>query len=148
MIAFIGSISCLTFNFLIYYLQCSAELNYDFWDSLSITTSDFTAQVTFNDAVWKNWKRQARKDGVKLEKFKAYFQESIERQVNDLPKVSSINERDSEEMIRVSSIFFAYNNSDLIKALMDRGQKLSVGKYHENAKLEANILEMIELNED
>lgn len=83
-----------------------------------------------------------------MDKFKAYFQESIERQVNDLPKVSSTNERDSEEMIRVSSIFFAYNNSDLIKALIKRGENLSVGKYHENAKLEANILEMIELNED
>ena len=31
-----------------------------------------------------------------------------------------------------------------MKALFDRGQKLSVGKYHENATLEANILDMIE----
>lgn len=31
-----------------------------------------------------------------------------------------------------------------MKALMDRGQKLSVGKYHENATLEENIIDMIE----
>ena len=29
---------------------------------------------------------------------------------------------------------------------MDRGQKLSVGKYFENATLESNILDMIEKN--
>lgn len=79
LIAFIGTMSCLIFNFLIYYLQCSAELNFDFWDSLTITTSDFTCQITINEAVWQSWKQQARKDGVKLDKFKTYLQEEIEK---------------------------------------------------------------------
>ena len=86
-IALIGALSCLYFMYLIYYLQCSAELNFDYWDCMTITTSDFTCQVTFPQAVWLSWKEKVRREkgAFNVDDFKAHFQAEVEKQVNELP---------------------------------------------------------------
>ena len=141
-IALIGSISCLFFTYLIYYLKCSAELNYDFWDSLTITISDFTCQVKFPEAVWLNWIEKVKNEKISRDGFKEYFQNEIERQVNDLPFTSK------DITVRVSSIFLAYDNQDLLLALTERGKMLSSGKIDENSRMEERITGMIETNEE
>lgn len=105
-IALIGCLSCLYFIYLIYYLQCSAELNFDYWDCMTITTSDFTCQVTFPEAVWLSWKDKVRKEKAlfRIDDFKDHFQAEIERQVNELPVTTKACD------IRVSSIHLAYDN--------------------------------------
>jgi len=61
--------------------------------------------------------------------------------VQELPHVLKGNE-DTE--IKIAAIFFAYDNSELLLALDDRGTKLSNGQFKQNLVIENKIKKLIE----
>lgn len=92
--------------------------------------------------MWLNWLEKVKAEKIPKDSFKEYFQSEIERQVNDLPFTSK------DITVRVSSIFLAYDNQDLLLALTERGNMLSNGKIDENKCMEEKITGMIEANEE
>lgn len=73
---------------------------------MTITTSDFTCQVTFPEAVWLSWKEKVRREKASfgIDDFKAHFEAEFERQVNELPVTTRACK------IRISAIHLAYDN--------------------------------------
>lgn len=49
-----------------------------------------------------------------------------------------------DKEIKIAAIFFAYDNSELLLALDDRGTKLSNGQFQKNIIIENKIKKLIE----
>ena len=76
-------------------------------------------------------------------RFKEYFQEKMQRQINELPSVFS----DGQEP-EIACVYFAYNNAKLISALKKRGDSLTNGKISKLLKDEDYINKLCEDHSD
>jgi hypothetical protein len=75
----------------------------------TITAADFTIMVELPEIIWRKWNRRNIKES---KSFKEYFQEKMQKQINKLPRVFSDSQAPD-----IACVYFAYNNSSLIKAL-------------------------------
>jgi hypothetical protein len=77
LVAFLGMTMCLSYSYLIYYLRRASELNFKKWDVSSVTTADFTVQVTIREEIWKCWKDAEASGNPPARTFKEYIKKSM-----------------------------------------------------------------------
>jgi len=135
-----GIICCLMFSFLVYFLRKAAVLNYKLWDISTVTTADFTVQVTFSDKMWPKWKEHIAANKNPKCSFKEYFREELLRQLNTVECALKGHDHDP---IDIATIFFAYPNNELINLLNKRGDTIFKNSANSMKKC-ANIEEKIE----
>lgn len=86
----------------------TSKLDYVIIDSKTVTSSDFTVKITFNDSLWDKWLLTSR-----IIDFKEFLKEEIESQVSALP----CHDENSDCAVQVASMHFAYDNKELILLL-------------------------------
>ena len=72
---------CLIFRYAIYYLRYSAQLEFKRWDVGTVTTADFTVQVTFTDTMWLKWQEARAKSQEPAKTLKAYVKKAMSEQL-------------------------------------------------------------------
>lgn len=105
---------CLSYSYVIYYLRRASELNFKKWDVSSVTTADFTVQVIIREEIWKCWKDAEASGNPPAKTFKEYIKRSMQDQLQT--KKTALKGYEDVK-IKVSTVFFAYNNGEIIDLL-------------------------------
>ena len=102
----------------------SAGLDYKRWDFSTITSGDFSIQVSIPEAVWtvyNSFDPAERPHGF----FKEFLRKEIEKQLRD--KEAALEGK--EGPVQVAYIGLAFDNGDVIKMLFKRGKMISNGYF-------------------
>ena len=104
----------LIFSYALYYLRYSALLEFKKWDVGTVTTADFTAQVTFTQGMWDKWQEAKARSEEPAKTLKAYVKKAMTEQCLACPAALPGHEHDD---IKISTVFFAYANGEIIRLL-------------------------------
>ena len=138
----------------VFYLDHTADLDYKLWDLSTTTAADFTAEMTIHPDQYNQLlitmsriaepmpthavpsMTEMRKPIVALAQ---HIENEFCRKLNKLPKVI----RDEPNM-RIAHISFAFDNKELLQALIERGTLITKGAFDKLAKVNEKIDKMYE----
>ena len=80
--ALTGITASLLFSYVVYYLKYSSQLDFKKWDVGTVTTADFTVQVTFTDTMWAKWNEAKASSNEPAKTLKAYVKKSMIEQLS------------------------------------------------------------------
>jgi hypothetical protein len=122
-----------------------SELEYQKWDISTLTTADFTAEMTITENMWNELNKILGRiqDPVIPNSSPMYhvvqrpivgLSQHIEKEIliklNALPKI--MNE---DNNLRIAHISFSYANREVIDLLMKRGSLITKGYYEKLNKI-------------
>ncbi len=148
-IVMIGCFSMAFYILVVFYLDHTADLDYRLWDLSTLTAADFTAEVTIHPDQWNELilmssrvtepmpthavpsMTEMRKPIVTLAQ---HLENELVRRLERLPAVLK-----QEPTMKVAHISFAFDNKELLEALISRGSLITEGKFDKLAKINDKI---------
>lgn len=137
----------------VFYLNRTAELDYKLWDLQTLTAADFTAEMTITDDMYNELflkmsqvqepmptkavpaMSEMRRPVIALAQ---HIENEVTRRLNPLPRVIE----DSTD-IRIAHISFAFDNKELLQALIARGSLITAGKFDKLRECNQKIDKMV-----
>jgi len=62
--------ACIIYSFALYHTREKAQINYKIWDMDTVTTGDFSVQISLPPIIWRKWNKRELKETMS---FKNYF---------------------------------------------------------------------------
>lgn len=112
------------------YLSRIFKNQYIEWDVKTITAGDYSVELEITEKMWKNFLQshyKKEKGKTKLHQFRNYLQRELEERLTEMPDLGY--EDETPERIYISLITFAFDNSELINLLKDRGNAIKFEKW-------------------
>lgn len=154
----VGIFVAIVYLLTIFYLNSMSELEYKKWEISTLTTSDFTAEMTITESMWNELNRILGRieDPVVPNASPMYhvvqrpivgLSQHIEKEIliklNALPKI--IHE---DKNLKIAHISFSYANREVIDLLMKRGSLITKGYYDKLNKSNQAIEQSVKANKD
>lgn len=141
-----------------YYIRNSTKERYEEWDQNTTTISDYTVKYDVPSSLYNTFiEEHGRGSGINsndsdisatfekispLYAFKKYLKRQIEGKLKYIEPVMYNN----SDLIKVSEINFVFENTPVIKMLIDRGDALDIDNDEKVAKIENRIKEYLRSN--
>mmetsp|Transcript_21706 Transcript_21706/g.16002 ORF Transcript_21706/g.16002 Transcript_21706/m.16002 type:complete len:320 (+) Transcript_21706:473-1432(+) len=152
LISILGLFCCFLYLIMIYFLKRDSKLNYVAWDVQTITPGDYSVEYNITETAYKWFMENvfAAEDqaiaspGYSL---KLYLKKEIETQLTEhLNEKRAAGDIDPESIkiheVKIADIVFAFNNSDLIGLLRERGGYINNQKYDKMREAEQKITDL------
>lgn len=148
MISSIACFAAIFFLIVVFYLKKTNDVDYQQWDLMNLTASDFTVEYSITEEMWNLFNVQLGShsqlplggsspshigEGLPVVTFEAFLEHYFTRKLNRCPKVIEDVE------IRVANITFGFCNQELIKVLTERGGYIAKGKFEKVPALNEKI---------
>lgn len=144
-----GVFMALFFVVFIDYLRSIFKNQYVEWDVKTITAGDYSVELKVTEKMWKNFLRTQYKREVgktKLHQFRNYLQRELEDRLTEMPDLGY--EEETPEKINICLITFAFDNSELINLLKERGNAIKFEKWDKMRVINKKINELKTKNAD
>ena len=137
----IAIIMALTYRTFIYYLRMTTEIDYFMWDLKTVTAGDFTARLEISDEMWDYQVDYLKKNPFKSEHFKEVIKEAIVEQLSKKEPAEGFDngKKNFKPKVEIACIQFAFDNSELIFLLKDRGKYVRQYDIEKVKKLDRDI---------
>lgn len=131
---------CLFFVVYVDYLKSIFKNLYIEWDVKTITAGDYSVELDITEKMWHNFLNTVYKPELaapKLVQFRNYLQQQLEDNFSKLPDLGFEDEPVSR--IKISMMTFAFDNSQLINLLKQRGLAIKLEKYDKMREINKKI---------
>ena len=93
-------------------------------------------RIDIPENLWDEWLKI--RESKENQSFKDFFISEIEEKLKETPVVFKEDHYKQEEA-EIATISFAYNNSEILKLLIDRGSALASGNFDKIKEIETEI---------
>ena len=150
-LTFINIICGLVFLTVLRWFRYRTGQEFEIYDQETVTASDYSAEVDISDKMFNKFIKKFEKkmknknssdDQNKISlvyEFKTSLIKTIERQITNIPAISK-----EIESTAISSLYFSFNNKEIIDLLSQRGGFLISGDIIKAKDFESKIEEIIE----
>ena len=132
------------------YISQKTKIEYKEWDMDTVTVTDFAVETKINKRMFLDFKkefqpkiRRGEIEGLSqgnyslVYQFQKAFLQSLQQQLSNEPVVNR-----QLESVAINQICFSFNNNDVIKLLIERGDAIKYGNIIKANKIEDKIKQL------
>jgi hypothetical protein len=136
---------CLFFVVFTDYMRSIFKNQYVEWDVKTITAGDYTAEMEITPSMWKQfteveYPRSHHGGKTMIEVFRQFIEDIIEERLTEMPDLGY--EDVAPARIEIAILSFAFNNSELINLLKERGNYIKYENYDKMREIDMKIDEL------